>query len=427
PQIKKSIVTRIMYAFILLLGTIIACVLLSPGVEQQLKRIPDFCHGGAGSGVAGIEANVQCEIFVGYKAVYRICCGMSLFFLTFSLLTINVKNSRDPRAAIHNGFWVFKIAAMVAVIVGAFYIPEGPFTRMWFIVGSCGAFCFILIQLVLLIDFAHSWNESWVEKMEKENRKRWYIALLSVTGVNYILSFTAAVLCYNIYAQPEGCVLNKFFICFNMLLCVIASALSVLPRIQEYQPRSGLLQSSIMTLYTMYFTWSAMTNEPDYLISIFQQITSPETVPSAPYLQWWDAQSIVGLAIFVLCILYSSIRSSNTSQVNKLTLAAKDTTVVDESCTVSPEIAEEVTTPIVEDNERDTVQYSYAFFHFMLFLASLYIMMTLTNWYSPDADYNAMTSKWPAVWVKISSSWVCLSLYTWSLVAPMILTNRDFT
>lgn len=47
--------------------------------------------------------------------------------------------------------------------------------------------------------------------------------------------------------------------------------------------------------------------------------------------------------------------------------------------------------------------------------------------YSPDADYNTMTSKWPAVWVKISSSWVCLTLYTWTLVAPMILTNRDFS
>lgn len=31
---------------------------------------------------------------------------------------------------------------------------------------------------------------------------------------------------------------------------------------QESQPRSGLLQSSIVTLYTMYLTWSAMTNEP---------------------------------------------------------------------------------------------------------------------------------------------------------------------
>ncbi len=67
------------------------------------SQIPGFCNGGAGSGIPGIEANVQCEVFLGYKAVYRVCCGMSLFFLTFSLLTINVKNSRHPRAAIHNG------------------------------------------------------------------------------------------------------------------------------------------------------------------------------------------------------------------------------------------------------------------------------------------------------------------------------------
>lgn len=31
---------------------------------------------------------------------------------------------------------------------------------------------------------------------------------------------------------------------------------------QEHQPRSGLLQSSVITLYTVYLTWSAMTNEP---------------------------------------------------------------------------------------------------------------------------------------------------------------------
>ena len=45
---------------------------------------------------------------------------------------------------------------------------------------------------------------------------------------------------------------------------------------------------------------------------------------------------------------------------------------------------------------------------------------------SPDADYT-ITSKWPAVWVKITSSWVCLAMYIWTLVAPMILTNRDFS
>lgn len=60
------------------------------------------------------------------------------------------------------------------------------------------------------------------------------------------------------------------------------------------------------------------------LLSIFQQTLVPTLAPleienqttvviigtkepilSSPYLQWWDAQSIVGLAIFILCILYS--------------------------------------------------------------------------------------------------------------------------
>lgn len=44
----------------------------------------------------------------------------------------------------------------------------------WFVVGSGGAFSFILIQLVLLVDFAHSWNESWVERMETGNPRGWY-------------------------------------------------------------------------------------------------------------------------------------------------------------------------------------------------------------------------------------------------------------
>lgn len=44
----------------------------------------------------------------------------------------------------------------------------------WFVIGIFGAAIFILIQLVLLVDFAHSWNESWVKKMEEGNSKCWY-------------------------------------------------------------------------------------------------------------------------------------------------------------------------------------------------------------------------------------------------------------
>ena len=71
---------------------------------------------------------VPCNILVGYKAVYQLCFGLAMFYLLLSLLMIKVKSSSDPRAAIHNGFWFFKFAAAIAIIIGAFFIPEGTFT-----------------------------------------------------------------------------------------------------------------------------------------------------------------------------------------------------------------------------------------------------------------------------------------------------------
>ena len=35
----------------------------------------------------------------------------------------------------------------------------------------------------------------------------------------------------------------------------------------------------------------------------------------------------------------------------------------------------------VWDDEKESVAYNYSFFHFMFLLATLYLMVTLTNWY----------------------------------------------
>jgi len=94
--------------------------MLIPGMEEQLNKIPGFCENEKGI--------VPCNILVGYKAVYRLCFGLAMFYLLLSLLMIKVKSSSDPRAAVHNGFWFFKFAAAIAIIIGAFFIPEGTFT-----------------------------------------------------------------------------------------------------------------------------------------------------------------------------------------------------------------------------------------------------------------------------------------------------------
>ncbi|MGH0181369.1 UNVERIFIED_CONTAM: hypothetical protein FKN15_006462 [Acipenser sinensis] len=298
---------------------------------------------------------------------------------------------------------------------------------MWFYFGVVGAFIFIIIQLILLIDFAHSWNQAWVQNAE-EGSKCWYAGLLICTFLNYAASFAALVVFYLYYTKPDACPENKAFISLNFIFCVIVSIVSILPRVQEAQPHSGLLQASVITLYTMYVTWSAMTNEPDQTCnpSLLGLISNSSSLSPSPapgqVVQWWDAQSIVGLVIFLMCTLYASIRSSNHSQVNKLMLTEEGAEPGGES---SEGLREEgLRRPV--DNEEEAVTYSYSFFHFCLVLSSLYIMMTLTNWYQPDAGYQVMTSAWPAVWVKISSSWLGLALYLWTLVAPLVLPDRDF-
>ena len=41
------------------------------------------------------------------------------------ILMIGVRNSRDPRAAIQNGFWGLKFLILIAFIIAAFFIPSG--------------------------------------------------------------------------------------------------------------------------------------------------------------------------------------------------------------------------------------------------------------------------------------------------------------
>lgn len=447
PSCKNSTSSRIMYAMILLLTTVVSCILLAPGLHEKLKSVP-FCKGDEGGGDdrnileqtlnlnPSIDAvQFDCANAVGYLAVYRLCFIVTLFFTLMAILMINVKSSNDPRAGIQNGFWGLKYILIIGGMIGAFFIPEGDqatFGQVWMYFGMIGGFLFILIQLVLIIDFAHSWAEAWVGNYEETDSKGWLAALLSVTGIFYIGSLAAIVIFYIYYTGVHAgdCKLNEFFISFNMIICVILSIVSILPKIQEHVPKSGLLQSSCITLYILYLTWSAMSNgpyeecKPDFFSNSTSGATTttvaPPTGSDAPQSRKFDTQSIIGLVIFILCVLYSSIRTASNSQAAKLTgsgaLLSKD----------NGESNSDPESNKVWDNEEDEVAYSWSLFHVMFALATLYVMMTLTNWFQPDSDLNTFSSNSSAMWVKIVSSWICAGLYLWTLVAPAILTEREF-
>ncbi|XP_008547378.1 probable serine incorporator isoform X2 [Microplitis demolitor] len=435
PSCRNSTSARIMYALLLMLGTITACITLAPGLQNAMKKVP-FCANS--SNYVPSSFTIDCESAVGYLAVYRICFILSLFFFLMSVMMIGVKSSKDHRAPIQNGFWAIKFLLVIGGIIGAFFIPEGSFGPVWMYFGMIGGFFFILIQLILIIDFAHSWAEAWVGNYEESESKCWYAALLGSTFINYCLAIGGVALLYIYFTLPSDCSLNKFFISFNLILCVIVSAVSILPSVQEHQPRSGLLQASVVSLYVVYLTWSGVSNSPYHecnpgLLGIIASNDIRKQNQAA-----FDKESVIGLIIWFSCVLYSSLRTASKS--SKITMSDKvlvnengavrnagDSSLIDNEVEGRNPDAEAGGNTKVWDNEEDSVAYSWSFFHLMFALATLYVMMTLTNWYKPNSTLATLNSNPASMWVKIISSWMCLGLYLWSLLAPAVLRDRDFS
>lgn len=75
-----------------------------------------------------------------------------------------------------------------------------------------------------------------------------YAATIALTGI-----------LYGFFAGP-GCTLNRFFISFNLVLCIIISIICIHPVVQEHSPRSGLAQSGMVAAYCTYLIVSAVSN-----------------------------------------------------------------------------------------------------------------------------------------------------------------------
>ncbi|XP_017784317.1 PREDICTED: probable serine incorporator isoform X3 [Nicrophorus vespilloides] len=433
PSCRNSTSSRVMYAVMLLLGTIAACITLSPGLHDILQKVP-FCKNS--SSLVPDAIVFDCDVAVGYLAVYRICFVLCCFFLLMALMMIGVKRSKDPRGGIQNGFWGLKYLLVIGGIIGAFFIPEGNFGPTWMYFGMVGGFLFILIQLILIVDFAHNWAEAWVGNYEETESKGWYVALLLSTFFCYALTITGIVLLFVFFTKSDDCSLNKFFISFNLILCVIVSVVSVLPGVQEKLPRSGLLQSSIVSLYVTYLTWSAVSNSPDSncnpgLLGIIG--SGKEADPTQ---MGFDKESIIGLIIWMCCVLYSSLRSASKSSritMSEHVLAHDNGAEIFSKSgyvPISPggdgAVHDAESGKKVWDNEEETVAYSWSFFHIVFALATLYIMMTLTNWYRPNSSLKTLNANMASMYVKAISSWLCVGLYGWTLVAPIVLRDREF-
>ncbi|CAG8540051.1 11950_t:CDS:2 [Funneliformis caledonium] len=365
---NNSIATRIGFA--------LAWIMMSDWAIKQLeKMLYDY-----------LQLNCEEGTCYGVLAVHRICFALSLFHLFLGLLVVGVYDTRDKRASIQNGWWGPKILLWITFVIISFFIPNGFFIFWGNYIALIGATLFILVGLVLLVDFAHTWSERCIENWEN-NDERWKYILIGSTISMFIGSIVLTGIMYGFFAG-HGCGLNQFFITFNLILCLIVIGLCISPAVQEANSRSGLSQASMVVIYCTYVILSAVVNEPDdNLCNPLKRSRGTRTTTI-----------VIGALFTFLAIAYSTSRAATQGAL----ITKSDYHPLNTASAV----------PLMM-NQPD---------------AAMYVAMLLTNWNDVTTTGSdkliIIGQSYIAVWVKVISSWICLLLYSWTLVGPVLLPDR---
>ncbi|KAK4053989.1 Membrane protein tms1 [Microbotryomycetes sp. JL221] len=475
---NSSVATRVGFSLLLLLNSLLAWLMLT---DWAIKAISKWSYD-------YIKMNCPEGKCYGVLAVHRICFALALFHAILAVVLIGVKDTRTKRAAIQNGWWGPKVLCLMILTVLTFLIPNGFFMFYGNYIAMIGATVFILIGLVLLVDFAHSWSETCLERWEETDSPFWKWTLIGSTLGLYIITFTLTGIQYAFFAG-SGCTLNRFFITFNLILTLIVSGLSIAPAIQEANPRSGLAQSGMVCAYTAYLVTSAIANHDDDNKGTCNPLQARAAGART-------GMVVLGAVFTFLAIAYSTSRAATQSKAlvgsnknkngttsfsdggyapvgstpnthlqdgelgvvtnqprkkDSLRYQAIQAAVAEGSLPASALDDEDsddesggVSGADEHDDERTGTRYNYSFFHVIFIGASMYVAMLLTNWNVvsstttmgghhddlpwPVDDQDAMPVRigrsHVAMWMRIVSGWACLLLYCWSLLAPVLLPDR---
>lgn len=254
-----------------------------------------------------------------------------------------MKSTGDFRAIVHNGIWPIKYVVLAGLIGCMFLIPAESFFS-YYIVTFFFSSIFIVIQAILLVDFAWVISSRWVDKMENEDNAglhRFLLVGCTIAAYTFVIVFTIIY-----YVYYSGCSINVFFITFNLIIVIGMSILSVLPKIQENNPRSGIFQAAVLGLYITYLVGSAVASQP----TTADFSCSAAGVGSTS--NWLTkAMAVSGLIIAFFAIAYQAMSTGSSSK----------------------EFFGESSNDADEDESIETA-YNYSWFHFVFFLAGMYSM-----------------------------------------------------
>jgi len=351
------------------------------------------------------------------------------FFLFMTVMTI-------CSTTFHYSSWILKFSLLSTLFTVSFFIP-GQFFAMYREASRWGSLLFIVTQVLVLVDFAHTVHENLVKYVgddgdESSPNATKARALYLGLSIFSIISFIIGVIF--LYIKYNPCSLHATMISLTLIFGVIVTALSLLDVISK-----GLLPPTLLSAYCVLIVYQALST------NTIDSCTASDVSKDMPT---WLV--IVSFILSICQVAWMGIRAGSNNR------AFVDTSV--SQYTRSP-LSEQSQANINntrdpynnnDDNSNDLPGGRYQaletekgaekqqqessgatrhwIFHLTLVLCSMYIAMMLTGWGSEEAtSFNNPEASEQSFWIKMISVFASFGLYFWTLIAPIIFPNRDFS
>ena len=381
------------------------------------------------SGCTDFDTDALILRCAGQAGVYR--SGFSAFvFFILAAVAVACKRTANREA------WPAKYILFLFFVLAMCFVPNEPlFTDIYINIARVGAVFFILFQQIIFVDIAHNWNDGWVDRSEKADAEesgsgqKWLIAIVISAAFLFLVSIVGWVLLFYFFS---GCATNTAFISLTIILSLLVTGT------QLSGSEGSLLASSLITAYATMLCYNAVTRNPNSDCN--------------PQLGGDDNLSIIiGLGLTIVSLSYvgwsttadSALGGENNDIDDDGNDEGEDDNPSKEQEKISGVITNNYQSATTNDDNQsvdedgghtlsENVPNTFSNnwkLNLALATISCWFSMVLTDFGSIHADGTMANPQIGEVnmWILVGSQWFALLLYTWTLIAPRIFPDREFS
>jgi len=370
----------------------------------------------------------------GNAGAYRPTSVATLFFVLSAVAT-------KIQPGLNREVWPAKYSMYLLVVSFTMLLSSFPlFTGLYLWIARFGATAFVLLQQIILIDVAYNWNDDMLERADRADRldygsgASWLHLVVGTCAAFYVLSIVGIALLYHFF---DSCPENTWVITLTLLGIIALTA------IQLTGTDGSLLTSSIISLYATYLAYSMVSKNPNgqcnpqlgdndvWGIVIGMTLTAV----SLAWTGWsWTAEGRLNVDGVQSARSVNATADASNGQVN-LDVPFLDPDERPTAGLVMDSGARgENSESLLGSNNSSGIGIDIWKLNVVMALISCWVAMTLTGWgtlISVDEEGTSNAANPTVGRVNMAmigvSQWSAILLYVWTLLAPRIFPDRDFS